>query len=66
MPVLVKNGEASLKEYHEAIVYLKLIAEDPAIRSKQEKILSDFATYVSMHLKLAIADKSKFNSRYMR
>ena len=46
MPYLVKNGETSIRNYREAITYLKLLAEDPIVRSKQEKVLNDFAIYV--------------------
>ena len=48
MLVLVKNGQTSaLRNYREAVIHLKLIADDPAVRSKQEQVLNDFATYVS-------------------
>lgn len=59
MLVLVKNGQTSaLRNYLDAIVHLKLVAEDPVVRNKQEKVLNDFVTYILPYFEKAVVLQS--------
>ena len=48
----MKNEKTSLSGYQEAAVFLQLLSKVPALRLKEEKILSDFANYVGLCCKL--------------